>query len=547
MLYFKYSLTFVNPLITNLSVFFMIFSLMFLIVYGILISNKSGEIYLFFIPSIIFAFIIRSVPNLILSYPPLQDPYFYIVNSLNIINNGTINPVLNSWYPEMNFQLQWPLMHILNSSLFFITNIDFMQLFRFQEPFMGVIFFLGVFILAKVATKNDKISIIAALIATFSDVIIFYQSEYHPQGFAFVFFAFLLYSFLKSSSTDKTNIKLISLIFLIAFIFSHHFSSLFIGFICILYLVYYKIFSIMPIIKKVFKKFSLNLKKDVQFFALIIVGSLAYHFNVKYSVLGQFIGISNMNTPPMTLVSMGNSIPLYVTILNSTKLIVLFLALVSILWIFTTKNMNEIRLAIFSLCILSAGVISKFVVYGPVDRFIGLYIILVCIFVSIALYNFYSRHFKLLKNYSVSLTNNKRIFVVALLTSIILISGIFNSQSPAYFFKDTGANDYYWYSNVLPEMGEYKAVGDWINCSILPESKLNSKFGTTFDTTIVPFYFGLVNYYNIEGVNDSKSFNNSSNSRYLLINPKIPCKNLTNSEYGGYNILYDNGINLYSN
>ena len=95
MLYFKYSLNLINPIITNISIFLMLFSLIFLIVYGVLISKNSNEIYLFFIPSMIFAFIVRSIPNLIFSLQPLHDSYFYYTCSLNIIETGTITPFLH--------------------------------------------------------------------------------------------------------------------------------------------------------------------------------------------------------------------------------------------------------------------------------------------------------------------------------------------------------------------------------------------------------------------------------------------------------------------
>ena len=221
----------------------MLFSLIFLIIYGILISNNSNEIYLFFIPSMIFAFVVRSIPNLVMSIQPLHDSYFYYTCSLNIIETGTITPFLTSWYSDINEQLQWPLMHILNASLFYMTNINLTLLLKFQEPFMGVIFFLGVFILAKVTTKNTKIAIIAALIATFTDSVIFYQAEYHPQGFAFVLFAFLLYAFIKSRIINKMSFRILTLIFALSFILSHHFSSIFLGLLCISYILFIEIFS----------------------------------------------------------------------------------------------------------------------------------------------------------------------------------------------------------------------------------------------------------------------------------------------------------------
>jgi len=526
----------------------MLFSLIFLIVYGILISNSSNEIYLFFIPSLIFAFIVRSIPNLIFSLQPLTDSYFYYTCTLNIIETGTITPFLNWWYPNLDVQLQWPLMHILNVTLFYITNIDLTQLFKFQEPFMGIIFFLGVFILAKVTTKNDKISIIAALIATFTDSVIFYQTEYHPQGFAFVLFAFLVYAFIKSRSFNKMSFRILTLIFALSFILSHHFSSIFLGMICISYILFIELFSRTPYIKETFKKVSGDLNNDLTFFILIAVAAISYHLYVTYSLLNNFIEAAIDTSPGNALIYVGGAVPVYATILNSIKWITLILALISILWVFRTKKPNEIRLMTFLICILSAGVIGQFVISGPIDRFIGFYIVIASIFASLTLYHWYEKPSKFIKIFPISLTQNKKILLVTLLTTIIIISGVLNSQSPSYFFKDTGASDFYWYSNELPAMDEYSAAGDWMNDTISPSSKENSRFGTEYDTRIIPFYFASIPDNNIYlGYKSLQSYKDLLNDNYILINPKIPYQYSNKSNYEVLDKVYDNGIYLYSN
>jgi len=549
MLYFKYSLYFTNPLITNLSIFLMIFTLIFLIVYGIWISTTSKEVYLFLVPSMIFAFVVRSIPNLIMSYPPLHDPYFHFITTLNIIDYGTTTPILSSWYSGISIQLEWPMMHILTASLFYLTNIDLMQLFRFQEPFMGIIFFLGVFILARVTTQNDKISAIAALIATFCDSTIFYQSEYHPQGFAFMIFVFLLYSFIKSRSVKNISNRLILIIFIAAFILSHYFSSLFLALICISYIVFTKIFSIIPFIKKTFIKVAGDIKQDMSFLILVIIAALSYQFYVQYSIINQFFESAMDTTPNGVLVSIGGNIPLYTTIFTNIKWITLILALISICYIFIgkfkTKKSNEIRLATFFLCILFAGVIGQFVISGPIDRFIGFYITMASIFASLTLYWYQSnKEFKISSNI---LTKNHKIILVTLITTIIIVSGIFNSQSPSYFFQDTGTNEYYWYSNELPQMDTYISAGEFINNYIPSNIKNNSYFGTEFDTRIIPMYYGLVPYTNTKmGSGSPESYKELLKDNYILINPNIPYKYSNKSDYEQFDRVYDDGIYLYS-
>ncbi len=155
---------------------------------------------------LIFIFIARAIPNLRLSYPPLHDPYYHYVCTLNVLRYKTLKPVLGWWYSRVNTQLHWPDMHLLTTALGHITDIDIMKLFRFQESVMGMIFFFAVFILAKTVTNSDRIAMLSALFASISYIIIFYQSEYHSQGSAIVLLILLLYTFIKSRSRLVNNI-----------------------------------------------------------------------------------------------------------------------------------------------------------------------------------------------------------------------------------------------------------------------------------------------------------------------------------------------------
>ena len=73
---------------------------------------------------------------------------------------------------------------------------------------------------------------------------IFYQSEYHYQGYAFIILVFLLIALLKTSELkDKAAYKILTTIYIVACTFSHYFSSLFVLFIlglfvCIMFVVY---------------------------------------------------------------------------------------------------------------------------------------------------------------------------------------------------------------------------------------------------------------------------------------------------------------------
>lgn len=169
-IYFKRFPTIVNATITNLFIFMLVFTLTSLIVYGAFLVKKTDDIYFLLPQSLIFTFIARAVPNLRLSYPPLHDPYYHFVCTLNVIEYGTLRPILGWWYSGVDTQLHWPDMHLITTALVEITNVDVMQFFRFQEPFMGIIFFMAVFLLTKIVTTNDSVALLAGLFASINDL-----------------------------------------------------------------------------------------------------------------------------------------------------------------------------------------------------------------------------------------------------------------------------------------------------------------------------------------------------------------------------------------
>ena len=200
-MYFKYFPNIITSAITNFFIIILIFTLISFLVYGAFLIKKNNDIYFLLPQSLIFTFIARAVPNLRLSYPPLHDPYYHFVSTLNVIEYGTLRPILGWWYSGIDTQLHWPDMHLITTALVELTNIDVMQFFRFQEPFLGIVFFMAVFLLTKTITNNNGVALLAGLFASISDVIIFYQSEYHPQGISIVYFVLLLYAFAKALFT----------------------------------------------------------------------------------------------------------------------------------------------------------------------------------------------------------------------------------------------------------------------------------------------------------------------------------------------------------
>jgi|GEM_PF-1736758 len=510
--YFKYFPRIVNSEITNVFIFLLVFLLTLLLVYGAFLMGKSTDVYLLLPQSLIFIFIARAVPNLRLSYPPLHDPYYHYICTLNILRYGTLKPILDWWYGGVDIQLHWPDMHLLTTALVHITNTGTMQIFRFQEPVMGIMFFLAVFVLAKVVTKNEGMAMMSALFASLSDVVIFYQSEYHPQGFAIVLLILLLYTFIKSRSVNDIRFRYVTLIFCIVFTLSHYFTPLFLALIFGMYLMVLLIIralsSYSPIEDKFYEIIE-DIRLDYTFLMVIIISALAYHFMVYTSVVMGFIRIIFTEQPLQgQLISIGQSnVPLLTSILCVSKWGLFILAIISILWIIKTKNTNEFRLAVLFVSIIVAGIIGNYVIISPLDRLIGFYVPFAAVFGSLTLFRFGDEWFN-------GIQKNRKVMVAVLIASILMTAGFFNSQTPAYFFQDSSVNTFYWYSNRLPKMDEYKIAGEWINAYILSDLKI----GTEFDTRTVPLFYGRQSYNKVIYLPTYPT----ASVDYVMSNPNIP-------------------------
>lgn len=526
--HFKYFTMIINATISNVFIFLLIYIVVSLLVYGGFIIKTSKDIYYILPQSLIFIFIVRAAPNLVLSYPPLHDPYYHFAAALNVINYGTLEPILGWWYSGTDMQLHWPIMHLLTTALVSITNVDVMQFFRYQEPAMGIMYFLAVFMLAKTVTNDDLVAILSALFASLSDIIIFYQSEYHPQGLAITFFMLLIYTFIKSRNTNNILFRFVSLILIVVFILSHYFTPLFLAIIFSAYLVVLATIGVlsrsMPMTNKLYNMIEM-IKSDYNFLFIVMLLPFAYHFLVYTNFVNEVLRNSiHEDVLNAQLVSIAQTeIPLITSVFTSSKWGLFALAAISILWIFKTKNANEFRLSVFFISIIVAGIIGNYVVTSPLDRIIAFCVPFAAVFASLTLFRFKNEWFK-------NIHENKKIIFIVLIASALMTAGVLNSQTPAYFFKDSGVNTYYWYSNRLPSMDEYKVAGEWIGSYSINDSK----YGTEFDTRIIPYFYGKKSDNSIMYEPTAKSFN------YMLTNPSIPYKYNKTAYISNLNLIYNN-------
>jgi hypothetical protein len=509
-LYFKYFPTIISKNFTDaiLIVFiFLTFSLMF---YGINKIQKHNDIYFLLPQALIGTFIITAIPNLRFESPPLQDPYDYIISTINIITNGTLMPVLDWWYPQIDLQLHWPMLPLTGSILQLITAVETIKLLSLLMPFLNIIIFLFIYCLAKLIFNNERIALLSGFIAIFSEpAFLFYQSEYHPQALSIIFFSIFIYLFIKSRITKKATLSFLMIIVIVAFLFSHHFSSLFMGLFMGFYLL--SLLILKSILKNKISNPLVVFNEDFSLVAIFAVISLFYHFMIYAGFSQQALELIQ-GTPYSSLISTGQGgmgeLPIYYILTTPFKWVVLLLAAISLILIFPNFDMNQLRCAIIFVGFLIFGFIGNYFVNAPTDRFEAFYILIAAIFAAYTFFNIKSRFPNKVFNF----------LLLTALFSFIIIAGIIGSQTPSLFLHASGQDKFYFYSNDLSSINRYDSTGAWIRTF----SNAHSIYLVEFDTRIAPYFFGKKPRQSAIIYTKNMNINLSSKEKVLyVLNPEI--------------------------
>lgn len=484
LIYFKYSPTILNDYATNLFIICLVTTFVALLVYYSVSKRIEVNLWWILFPTLIFIFLIRAIPNLFLLTMPLPDSYYYLVSFINIVKTGTVNPVLTWWYPLISQQLHWPLLLIYSANLFYLSNISPINISKFISPFIGVLYFLATFILAKLISNDNKTSFLTALIASTSGAVVYYQAEFHPQALAglLLIFVFMFYIRFKQFDKNKLLFGILMILSILLFSLNHHFSSLFIALIAIIYLSIILLFGLLKTIWGRYDDVYNYLSKDFNLWIFIAISMLTYHLFIYINFVRGLVSPILERSPEFTLVTIGPQVPYYVTVLNSTKWILFILAIPSIFLILRNykKHMNQFRFLILFVCFLLAGLLASFVVSIPLDRIIYYTIPFLAFFAALTVV-------KLCENSSgFSFTKDHLLKVLLVLMLILPITcGIFASQTPAYFFKGTEINSYYYYANNPTIVNSFEDTGAWIN-----KYTNSKKYATEFNTIVPLFYYG---------------------------------------------------------
>ena len=517
LLYFRFFPVIVNPVVTNALILSALLFFVVSIVASVLMVRTRADLLLVLPVIALSTFLVRAIPNLRLALPPLHDPYYHFICTENILKYGNLESQVNGWYEYAPLQLHWPDMHLLTVDLNLVAGVDLMDLYRFQEPLIGVAFMLGVFILARAVTKSDRIALMAAIIASFSDVVIFYQAEYHPQGLALVFFTLILFAFLRSRDRATIPFAAVFMILVGSMTLSHHFSSLL---MCILAV---GAIAVSLIVARMgwFEYTRANFLRDQNTWLLLGVLTLSYHVFVYIAPLKEFIslllpGISAVASVVAFDLSAPSSYPVALSLLKALKYVAIALAFGFLLFLVARKKMdiNKVWLVIVLVPLLAFGALASLIPSAPSDRVLAFAMPLIGVFAGILVISFFNER----EAGSWRQTGFAATVVVLLVVSFPVLGGIMNSTSaPAYFLQEDDPNKNYWYDNNLPDMVNYRYSSLWTNMTTSPDSVI----GVEFDTKTIMLYFAGVSTQKLHHppeTTDDYYFINPADRPYVLNN-----------------------------
>lgn len=495
-LYLKFKPIIISPVITDIFFCALIILIILPLVWIAFHSKFQIDILLLMPLCVILIFLIRAVPNIVLEYPLYADQYYHTICTFNVIEYGTIESQLGYWYSQTDLQLNWPTLHILSSELSLISNSNLFVIIRWIMPFMGILLFLGIYSLSYNLLRERNAAILSALIGTTSATTIFYQSEYHPQGFAITLFIFLLIGFFNTRSNGKTSFVITTLIFIFAFTLSHHFSTIFLCLVFGVALIFSIIIRFTPIINKKYN----FLSTDTSFYLIIIISILSYYLYTDIELLKYFFTWSLELTP---IIGDSESIeqPLISVLFSSTKWIPIIIVLLYSPIILRNNIFNHIRVLYLVLIISSVGLLSIFLFFIPLDRMLAMTMPVIAILCGISLFEYLKKHGNKIKI--------KRIVIIII--SLSIVGGILGAHIPAFYFQSSEPNSYYWYNNDLPNAIETPSAGIWI----MSHSDTNKSFGVTSVTRSIPFIYGKISDTKIHLIDYNE------NSDYIIINKEV--------------------------
>jgi hypothetical protein len=484
-LYFRFFPVIISPLVSDLLVGGLLFVLFILLVASVVGFAYSRWYLLAFTAVIPLIVVVRSIRYFRTLYPALWDPYVFLLVWDHLITDGlTLEADYVARYADLSGLLHWPHMYLLSEILRQTTGLSQLWLFRFQAPLLGVLFFGGIFILARSVTDSSVVALFASLISTFASHVIFYQSEYHPQSIALVVLPFILFVLISIPFRAEKRFFVLSATFFGAIISAHYFTSLF------FVIVFGALFAIVTgagIAHDRFQWWSYNFQITRWWsvaVGLFVVAGTLYHLLVYPEFILGWAELLVGETPQEEEIVVAGETPLLSRAIWNSRWVVFGLALPALAYAVYRRDPPTLQLAVIVGLLLSIGLLAQYGIFLDLGRVVLFYETVVGVFSAITL------GWLVRTDRSTAVRVLTAIAVVVIVAVLLTLSTLGGHYMTSYYFHSVEEDEAYWNQNRVPVTEAYPPAGHWLESHHVDGERVMSDEGDFGFAVTAPFYWG---------------------------------------------------------
>ncbi len=440
--------------------------------------------------ALLIGFLVRSLPALVLEFAPLHDGYFYLVSLLNVTQAGTLEPAYSTWYSLVGQQLDWPVLQLLSAQIAAWSGVAPVDVARHLPAVVGSFTYFAVGLLAYATFRSWGVAALAGVLGGFADAVLYYQSEYQPQGLAILVVLFFLFLLVASRTAPSIRARLLVIVVGAGLLFTHHGSTLMLPFL-VGPLVVLPIFARMvPSVDRAGKatgrgagvvKVLAGLAEYRSVGVLLVVAAVALHVYYYDGILRLML----RTVDPSALFNAGSSTgappELWYSALRATKYVLLVMGLIGFFRCLRSPTSNALLLAVLTLGLVVGTLVGLVALPAGASRFLALTLPVIGVFAAYAL----------IGGDQPSAGVRKLVRFGALtLAGLYVAAGIANAQasSVAYLLTDPPRSAGAWYGDALPRTDLVALAGQWLGKTDSPDRI----YAVDFSTRMAPFFYGHI-------------------------------------------------------
>ncbi|GEM_PF-3876631 len=506
-------------------------------------SVRSGRSWVIFSAHLVVAgFLVRLIPSLILSLPPYQDPYPYFSTFLIAWRSKSFSPTSFSWFKATPAELHWPLLQSLTVEIRAWTGMSLTDLIILVPPALGALTCVAASLVAYSVYRSWRTAAIAGLLVSFTDVVIFYQSEYHPQGVALLTFSLLIYLILESRAALRLGASILTLLVAGAFLLTHHASALVVPLVLLPLLAIPFLARLVTTygsegwlarfkLREMLKDLDMGpFERLVPIVLLLVVCGLSMQIFLSNSILLLVVHQFDRGGLPIANASTGTS--LWLLLLRFGKYLLLPISFVGLF--LSARRMDAKRLILLVLAVGLAAASAPALATGStsIDRIISFWALFASVLAAFGLTRWLPGALGI-RRWAGALA----VGAIAIYSSL----GILDAQIPAFYLSHTPRVRGLFYGNALPNSRSIALAGHWVRYHIPRTAYVD----TDFATRVGVFFFGRIPFNQAIYTPLRVPWRDYCKASYVVVDPAMDrgfdMPGPVPINYSGYARIYDNG------